>query len=272
METPLSLAPLATITLLANGLRWNILKTLAQSDMPLGALSDALGFPPDVLRAALVPLREAGLILERQSDTGADEIFLRTDLQRLRDLYMTAGADMHPAVVDATIDLEPPSEQRPRILFLCTRNSARSQIAEALLRTLSKGTIDVMSAGAQPGDVHPMTKQVLAPYTDVEQLRAKPVSTFTGQAFDYVITVCDKAREVCPTFPGATQMLHWSTPDPVAVEGTIATKQRAFNATITELTNRIRYLLIFIERDQSAARAGAGAGIYIHDVVSSRGF
>jgi len=138
-------------------------------------------------------------------------------------------------------------EPRPlRVLFLCTGNSARSQIAEALLRYESKGRIDVHSAGTEPKEeIHPMALRALRDRygLDMAGQHPKSVEPLVGQPFDYVITVCDRAAESCPVFPGDPQRIHWGFPDPAAVEGDDATQQRAFNRTASELLARIRVWL-----------------------------
>src|SRR5215203_189014 len=129
-----------------------------------------------------------------------------------------------------------------RVLVLCTGNSARSQMAEALMRHLSGGHVDVHSAGTHPqSEVHPMAKVALASRVNhsTEELFPKTVDRFLGQHFDYVITVCDSAAEECPVFPGATKRIHWSLPDPAAVQGSAEDQQRAFDATADDLVARI---------------------------------
>jgi protein-tyrosine-phosphatase len=135
------------------------------------------------------------------------------------------------------------------VLFLCTENSARSQLAEGLLRQISRGVVEAFSAGTQPGTVHPLAVELLGEAG--QDLRAKHLDTFQGHQFDWVVTVCDRARETCPTFPGAARQAHWSIPDPAAA-GEPEAQRRAFTRTVTELAQRIRSLLIFIERDQRA--------------------
>ena len=102
-----------------------------------------------------------------------------------------------------------------RVLFVCTGNSARSLMAEALLRHLGGGAFEVHSAGTEPKGVNPLTLQVLAEAgIDASWARSKSVSEYLGQRFDYVVTVCDQARQVCPVFPGVHQSLHWGYEDP----------------------------------------------------------
>lgn len=104
-----------------------------------------------------------------------------------------------------------------RVLFLCTGNAARSQLAEAILRSLSNGKVEAYSAGTSPqADIHPMTRQVLEERyrIDASPLKPKTLDQFVDQRFDAVITVCDQAAESCPVFPNANQKLHWNFEDP----------------------------------------------------------
>jgi thioredoxin type arsenate reductase len=131
-----------------------------------------------------------------------------------------------------------------RVIFVCTGNSARSQMAEALLRQDGGDRFDVVSAGVNPRGVHPMTVESLARVgIDISGARSKPVGEFLGQRFDYVITVCDKARATCPVFPGGGETLHWGVEDPVEVEGTEAERRAAFDAALRELAGRIHTFL-----------------------------
>ena len=129
-----------------------------------------------------------------------------------------------------------------RVLFLCTGNSARSQIAEALLRHLSNGRIEVVSAGSTPAaDVHPLTRVTLKEKYGIDATAMKPkgASAFQNQQFDTVITVCDAAAQACPTWPGAKTLLHWDIDDPAAVQGADA-QRRAFNDVAAELETRVK--------------------------------
>ncbi|MFN3285260.1 MAG: arsenate reductase ArsC [bacterium] len=134
-----------------------------------------------------------------------------------------------------------------RVLFLCTGNSARSQMAEGWLRYLSAGRVQVYSAGTEPRGLHPLAVRVMAERgVDISGQRSKPVSEFQGQAFDCVVTVCDRARQSCPSFPGA-RTLHWDLPDPAEASGTEEDRLRAFRGVRDELESRIRALLRFLE-------------------------
>jgi len=139
------------------------------------------------------------------------------------------------------------TKRRKRILFLCTGNSARSQIAEALMRQLAGEKYEVMSAGTAPKPaVHAGALHILEErHVPMAGLRPKDVSTFAGEPFDYVVTVCDRAFEQCPMFPGA-DMIHWSFPDPAEAQG--AAQARAFNDVFNGLSRRIRLLIAVDER------------------------
>ena len=133
---------------------------------------------------------------------------------------------------------------KPRVLFLCTHNSARSQIAEALLRQLSSGEVESFSAGSEASRVHPLAIRVLqeAGVASAGQ-RSKHLDEYLGRQFDYVVTVCDRANESCPIFPGAPRRIHWSIPDPAAVEGPEEARLQAFRGALADLDGRIRGLL-----------------------------
>lgn len=116
-----------------------------------------------------------------------------------------------------------------RVLILCTGNSARSQMAEGLLRNLGKGTVDVESAGTYPSLVRPEAIAVMADLgIDIRSHRSKHVQEFDGQRFDFVITVCDNAREACPVFPAAAKVLHHNFDDPAAISGSEEERLNAF--------------------------------------------
>jgi len=160
-------------------------------------------------------------------------------------------------MTSAPIDGE--SRPRKRVLFLCTGNSARSQMAEALMRHLGADEYEVSSAGTAPrAYVHPMALEVLEErHVATVGLRPKDVATFLGQEFDYVITVCDRALEQCPVFPGA-DMIHWSFSDPA--EASASRQRRAFNDVFNGLSQRIRLLLAVSDRTQARNHARNGPG------------
>jgi arsenate reductase len=137
-----------------------------------------------------------------------------------------------------------------RVLFVCTGNSARSQMAEALLGRIGGPDFEASSAGTEPRAVSPYTVRVLAEAgIDWSGARSKSVTEYLGQRFDYVITVCDRARQTCPVFPGRHERLHWDIEDPVAVEGPDDQKLAAFRATRTDIEDQVR---AFVQSTASA--------------------
>ena len=131
-----------------------------------------------------------------------------------------------------------------RVIFVCTGNSARSQMAEALLRRDGGDRFEVVSAGVNPRGVHPMTITALDKVgIDITGARSKSVGEFLGQRFDYVITVCDRARATCPVFPGGSVTLHWGVDDPAEATGTHEERQVAFDRALKELAIRIHTFL-----------------------------
>jgi arsenate reductase len=142
-----------------------------------------------------------------------------------------------------------------RVLFVCTGNSARSQIAEALLADFGGADFAVSSAGTNPGSVNPYAVRVLDEIgIDWSGATSKSVTEFLGARFDYVVTVCDRARQTCPVFPGNHNTLHWGLDDPAEVEGTDQVKLEAFRRTRTEISTRLRP---FVELARRARVAGA---------------
>jgi len=130
---------------------------------------------------------------------------------------------------------------KPRILFLCTGNSCRSHMAEGWLRKLGGDRYESLSAGAKPsGYVHPLAiKAMVEVGVDVSQHRSKSIDEFNDQTLDVLVTVCDNARESCPTFTGAKRMLHWSFDDPALATGTDAEKMSVFRRVRDEIRQRI---------------------------------
>jgi arsenate reductase len=131
-----------------------------------------------------------------------------------------------------------------RVLILCTGNSARSQMAEGLLRHLGGDTVEAHSAGTRPVGVNPLAIEAMREIgVDISGHCSKSVAEFDGQRFDTVITVCDNAAEQCPIFPGAPQRLHWSLPDPAAAHGSHEEKLNAFRSVRDNLKARLCKLL-----------------------------
>lgn len=129
---------------------------------------------------------------------------------------------------------------KKRVLFLCTHNSARSQIAEGLLRHLAGDRFESFSAGTEKTRVHPLAIQAMADLgVDLTSHSSKLVDDFRDQQFDYVVTVCDRANETCPFFPTHGERLHWSFEDPSAATGTDAEKLAEFRRIRDQIRERL---------------------------------
>lgn len=163
----------------------------------------------------------------------------RADLDRLEGEL--ADLEMTIAAAGRVRRRRSPSSRPIRVLFVCTHNSARSQIAEALLRDYGGADFEVFSAGTEVTQVSPLAIRVLADQgIDASGARSKSITEFLDQRFDYVITVCDRARETCPVFPGSDNTLHWGLDDPSEVEGTDEQRLAAFQQTLLEVSTRLR--------------------------------
>jgi len=122
--------------------------------------------------------------------------------------------------------------KKKKVLILCTGNSARSQMAEGLLKHITKDEYEVFSAGTKPSHVRPEAIKVLAEVgIDISRNRSKSVDEFAGQKINFVLTVCDNAKEVCPYFPAKTKLIHHSFEDPAEIQGDEETRIKAFRQT-----------------------------------------
>ncbi len=136
-----------------------------------------------------------------------------------------------------------------RVLFVCTGNSARSVMAEALLRHHGGDRFEVFSAGTEPKGINPLTVRILAEAgIDASFARSKSVTEFLGQPFDYVVTVCDQARQSCPVFPGAHESLHWGYEDPAEATGSDEERLAVFRRVCIQIAERVRQFAIVTGR------------------------
>jgi len=249
--------PPEILKLAGHPIRWSILTRLARSDYRVQEFVTCFQLPQNLVSYHLRLLRAGKLVTERKSSADERSIYYSLDVEQFRSLYLLAGKQLHPALTAGALFLSdrecPESRPRiqPRVLFLCTENSARSQMAEALLSHLSHGTITAFSAGSRPAErVHPLAVQVMQRCgIDICSARPKHLSDFRDQHFAVVVTVCDRVREVCPVFPNDPERIHWSFPDPALVEGLDDACVHAFERTSLQLATRIRLLIILLERE-----------------------
>ncbi len=247
-------APPQFLHLLAHDVRWRLLSLLAQSDYRVRELVEHVGRPMNLVSYHLGKLRQSELVHERHSSADGRDIYYSLDLDQTRALFQEAGLQLHPAIWQqpgAAFSAETKAAAPARVLFLCTRNSARSQMAEGILRRLGGDAVRAYSAGDYPGAVHPHAVRALAEMDiDISRQRAKHKDVYNGDAFDYVITVCDFARENCPAYANQPTHIHWSIPDPVTSEG--EDRYTAFVDAAQAIQARIRHLLARIAAEQFA--------------------
>ena len=225
--------------------RWDLLAHLAVSDRRVGELTDLLGRPQNLVSYHLRELREAGLVTSRRSSLDGRDTYYRLRLDRCAALFSDSAAALHPALRLVPGQTPLPSTGRaPQVLFLCTGNSARSQMAEALLQHRSNRAVRALSAGSHPKTLHPNAVRVLAERgIDISGNVEKHLSRFARTRFDAVVTLCDKIREVCPEFPGQPATIHWSMADPAAEGSNDAETYPAFERTAEELESRIGHVI-----------------------------
>jgi protein-tyrosine-phosphatase/DNA-binding transcriptional ArsR family regulator len=243
-------APPAFVRLVAHPLRWKLLTTLADSDYRVRELVTRVGQPQNLVSYHLRLLRGGGLVTATRSSFDGRDSYYHLDLDRCADALAETGAALHPALgEDAAPPFPPGGRQRSRrvaVLFVCTGNSARSPIAEALLRHHTADRVRVASAGSRPKPhLDPNTVRVMGDQfgIDISGQQPRHLDTLAGRRFDHVITLCDKARESCPEFPHQPRRTHWSIPDPATASDTHQASYPAFQHTAADIDTRIRHLL-----------------------------
>jgi protein-tyrosine-phosphatase/DNA-binding transcriptional ArsR family regulator len=237
-------APPRFLRLAGHPLRWRLLSELARSDRRVGELCELADRRQSLVSYHLRQLRDGGLVTMRRSAADGRDTYYVLDLARCGELLASAGVLLHPGLAPA------PRARRERrsalvsVLFLCTGNSARSQIAEALCEQLSGGAVSAASAGSHPKPLHPNAVRVMRERgIDLAGRRPKHLGEFDDRRFDYVISLCDRVREVCPEFAGAPELIHWSIPDPAREPGSDEETLPAFERTAAELAQRIDFLI-----------------------------
>jgi protein-tyrosine-phosphatase/DNA-binding transcriptional ArsR family regulator len=230
----------AFLPLAADPLRWQLLIELARSDRRVRELCDLVEEPQSLVSYHLGKLRAEGVVSRRPSAADGRDSYYALELARCGELLAASGAALHPALGrDGTSPL-PGGAAPVSVLFVCTGNSTRSPIAEALLRHRTGGGVTVASAGSRPKEgLHPHAVRVLREVfgIDVGDRRPRHLDAVAGNGFDHVITLCDRARESCPEFPDHPRRAHWSIPDPDGAS------YPAFRHTAADIDTRVRHLV-----------------------------
>lgn len=220
-------------------------------------LTGLVGEAQNLVSYHLGKLREGGLVSARHSSADRRDTYYALDLARVGALLSATGAALHPGLRLAPAAREGALKSPVRVLFLCTGNSARSQMAEALAKALSGGAVMAYSAGSDPKPLHPNAARVMRKQfrLDLAGHRSKHLNVFAGKRFDWVISLCDRVREVCPKFPGQPETVHWSIANPVTGEPDDVTYP-LFERTAAELKTRIGFLLAVLCDSHRETRRG----------------
>jgi protein-tyrosine-phosphatase len=221
-------------------------------------LTGLVGQPQNLVSYHLGKLRDAHLVSARRSSADRRDAYYTADLTRVGELLAATGAALHPGLrlSPPVPGGAPPGAAMVRVLFLCTGNSARSQIAEALLRHRSEGRVEACSAGSHPKPLHPTAVRIMRDEygIDLDAARPKHLDVFADERFDWVISLCDRVREICPDFPGGPATVHWSIPDPSTGPTEGRAGHRRFRELAAELDVRVGFLLAAIAEGEPAPR------------------
>jgi ArsR family transcriptional regulator, arsenate/arsenite/antimonite-responsive transcriptional repressor / arsenate reductase (thioredoxin) len=239
--------PPAFMQLASHPLRWRLLSALAGSDYRVRELTTLVGEPQNLVSYHLRLLRDGGLVTARRSSSDGRDSYYHLDLDRCAAGLRDTGAALHPALrAESSAGTAAIDMPCAGVLFVCSGNSARSPVAEALLSHRAGDRITVTSAGTTPkARLHRNAVRVLHDDfgIDITGQHPRSMDAVNHRAFDYVVSLCDKAREVCPDFPGRPRRTHWSIPDPAAAGDTDRSSYPAFRRTAAEINSRITHLL-----------------------------
>ena len=253
-------SPPTFLSLAGHAVRWRLLSELAYSDRRVAELCALLELPQSLVSYHLGRLRAEQVVSRRRSSADGRDSYYVLELARFSELLAATGAALHPGLRVVPAPPRSPAlavRHRTRILFLCTGNSARSQIAQALAEHVGGDGIEARSAGSHPKPLHRNAVRVMRERgIDITGRRSKHLDAFVTRRFDYVISLCDRVREVCPEFQGHPDLVHWSIPDPAREGRGDAETYPAFERTADELEVRIRFLVDLIDNARSPRGPG----------------
>jgi protein-tyrosine-phosphatase/DNA-binding transcriptional ArsR family regulator len=242
------------VRLLADPVRWRLMRELGSGDRRVRELVAAVGQSQNLVSYHLRRLRSGGLVTARRSSFDRRDTYYSLDLDGCARALAGAAVELHPglaglAPVPVVAGQRDMAGAPRRVLFVCTGNSGRSPMAEGLLRHRAGARVAATSAGIRPKPVHPHAVAVMRDRYGIDIAGHLPaaVELAARERFDYVISLCDKAREACPEFTGRPGLIHWSLPDPAGGEDGLA-GYPAFERTAAELDARIGYLLPALSR------------------------
>lgn len=235
--------PPRLLQLAGHPLRWRLLRALAHSDLVVQELMQQVAAPQNLVSYHLAKLRAGGVVSARRSSADRRDTYYSLDLEQFGNSLAATGRALHPGL--DTAPRQPASAARTRrVLFLCTGNSARSQMAEALLRHLSDGEIEVTSAGAQPRALHPLAIAAMRETygLDISDQQSRPIEAVIDQGFDWVVSLCDRMRETCVDVAIGRKVTHWSIANP-SEDSQVEDAPERFRLVARQLETRIRFFL-----------------------------
>jgi protein-tyrosine-phosphatase len=258
--TAIAADPPGVVRLLAHPIRWRLLRELVRSDRTVRELTGLVDEPQSLVSYHLRQLHEGHLVVRQRSSADGRDTYYAVDLRRCRSELHTSAEALHPGLWSPTPTRAPtPSRRRARVLFLCTGNSARSPMAEALARHMSGGSISAVSAGSHPKPLHAnAVKAMHRRGIDISAHRPRQLDELVSQRFDVVVTLCDRVREVCPEFPSGPELVHWSIADPSLQGSSLRASYPAFERTASEIQTRVEFLLDVLAH--SSARRSSDHG------------
>ena len=257
--------PPSFLRLAGHPLRWRLLRELASSDRQVRELTEFVSEPQSLVSYHLGQLLHGGMVRMRRSAADRRDVYYSLDLARCGELLTATGAALHPGLrlVQPAAGHDPaPAAPPARVLFLCTGNSARSPMAEALAIHLAPVTVEAFSAGSHPRTLHPNAVRVMNEQgIELHGRHPRHLGEFAEQRMDYVISLCDRVRERLPRFPEDPERIHWSIADPAQEGNSDEETYPAFQQTAAELAMRVRFLLHRIRSAQpgDGGRDPAGA-------------
>ncbi|KQW48053.1 ArsR family transcriptional regulator [Nocardioides sp. Root1257] len=245
------------IRLVGHPLRWRLLTELARSDLRVRELVDRVDEPQNLVSYHLRVLRNGGLVSATQSSFDGRDSYYHLDLDQCATGLAAAANSLHPSLNVSPEQSPPPSMEkevaRPSVLFVCSGNSARSPLAEAVMRRRAGDRVRVSSAGTRPKDrIHPHAERVLREQygIDIGGQIPRPLDLGSDGGFDQVVTLCDRAREEVSGSTGRHTLVHWSVTDPTgAADGDKKGSYRRFLAAAADIDSRVRHLLPTLSAD-----------------------
>tara|TARA_R110000868_G_scaffold1031_5_gene7907 strand:- start:986 stop:1759 length:774 start_codon:yes stop_codon:yes gene_type:complete len=243
-QHPVDATPPPFLQLAGHHLRWRLLVELSRSDRVVSELTELTGEPQNLVSYHLGKLRAGKLVSAQRSSADRRDTYYGLNLAGIGGMLSATGGALHPGLRLTAPSHEAGTAGSFKVLFLCTGNSARSQMAEVLIHALSGGVIDARSAGSHPKPLHPNAVRVMREDygIDLSGHASKHLDVYAEETFDRVISLCDRVREVCPPFHGVQEAIHWSIANPATGEPDDVTYP-LFRQTAVELVTRIEFLL-----------------------------